>query len=160
MARSGRSHPYIPAGTGNSSACRPETDESWRADPYIQVTASATRVQVMRQQLERDDSDDDGIRGRRGIRAPYRSVPARTAGALLPDARLRARRRGSAAGDFPARVARARRLRRAPGVAAHLAVPDRDERVPDRAGAPQPPPAAVRPRQPGPRPGCGPGPAV
>src|SRR5712691_3378213 len=49
-------------------------------------------------QRECDDSDDDGIRGWRGVRASHRPVPARVAGTLLPDARLDPRRRGSAAG--------------------------------------------------------------
>src|ERR1700689_1792151 len=41
----------------------------------------------------------------RGVRRPDRAVPARTAGALLPDARLGGRRRGRGAGDLPAGLA-------------------------------------------------------
>ena len=63
-----------------------------------------------------------------------RGIPRRAARPLLPDARLRARRRGRAAGGEPARLARPRRLR-GPLVAAHVAAPDRDQRVPERARA-------------------------
>ena len=41
------------------------------------------------------------------VRRAHRAVPARTAGALLPDARLGRRRRGHAAGDADGRLARA-----------------------------------------------------
>src|SRR5262249_58673346 len=51
-------------------------------------------------------------------------------------------------GDVSAGVALVRRLR-GPLVDAHLAVPDRDQRVPDRDRAPRPPPPAVRAGRPG-----------
>ena len=84
--------------------------------------------------------------------AGHRPLPARAAGALLPDARLGARRRGPGAGDLPARLALLPRLR-GPVLAAHLALPDRHQRLPHRAGQPQPAPAADRAGRPQLRPG-------
>ena len=73
------------------------------------------------------------VRDRRS-RLPRRDRAAapRARGPLLPDARLRPGRRGPRAGDVPGRLARAGRLRR-PRLPAHLAVPDRDEPLPERA---------------------------
>src|SRR5580658_4204040 len=82
---------------------------------------------------------DDG--GRR-IRSPGRTVPDGAAGVLLPDARLGSRRRGLGPGHLPEGVAGAGAVRRDPQLTAHLALPDRDERVPDRLGGPRPPTAA------------------
>ena len=76
--------------------------------------------------------------------AADRPVPAGAAGALLPDARLGARRRGPAAGDAPARLAAYDQYDPSRVGAAHLAVPDRHQRLPDRARAAQPPAAALR----------------
>src|SRR5438270_824696 len=59
---------------------------------------------------------------KRGFRAPYRPVPGRAAGTLLPHARLGSRRRGPGAGDDAAGVALFRPVR-GPRVAADLAVP-------------------------------------
>ena len=56
------------------------------------------------------------------------------------------RGRGPRAGDLPAGLALVRRLR-GPVLAAHLAVPDRHQRLPDRAGTARPAGAAVRPRR-------------
>ena len=86
---------------------------------------------------------DDRPASRRGLPRGHRPLPARAARALLPDARLRARRRGPRAGDLPARLALVPRLR-GPVLAAHLALPDRHQRLPHRAGQPQPA-AAARP---------------
>src|SRR6516162_3146569 len=88
------------------------------------------------------------------VRARHRAVPAGTAGPLLPDARLAGRGRGSGPGNVPAGLAVARRLR-GPVVAAGLAVPDRHQRLPDRAGTAGPPRAAVRPGRAQRRPGRG-----
>ena len=52
-------------------------------------------------------------RRRAGVPRAGRAVPPRARGALLPDARLRARRRGHRPGDAAAGVARARALRAA-----------------------------------------------
>src|SRR3954465_1743029 len=72
-------------------------------------------------------------RGGRG-RVPRadRPLPARAARALLPDPRLGPGRGGRDAGDAAGRLAWPRGLRGA-RVAACLAVPDRDEPVPQRA---------------------------
>lgn len=71
-------------------------------------------------------------RRRTGVPRAHRPVPARAAGALLPDTRLADRRRGHAAGDAAGGLARAGRI---PGalVGAVLAVPHRDQPVPQRA---------------------------
>ena len=53
---------------------------------------------------------------RRGDRSGSRSAPGRADGVLLPDARLRARRRGPAAGDVAARLAGLRPVRPDPGL--------------------------------------------
>src|SRR5439155_23089278 len=65
-----------------------------------------------------------------------RALPFRAARPLLPDARLGPGRRGRAAGDAAARLARAAPLRGSQ-LAAQLAVQDRDQRLPegDRAAA-------------------------
>src|SRR5262249_6613470 len=63
-----------------------------------------------------DEEADDAATGtdRTGtgrVRPRHRAVPAGAAGALLPDARLAGRGRGSGPGDLPAGLAVARRLR-------------------------------------------------
>src|ERR1700736_7054025 len=83
--------------------------------------------------------DDEGRR----LRSPGRAVPDRAAGVLLPDARLGSLRRGLCAGHVPEGVAGAGSVRRDSQLTAHLALPDRDERLPDRLGGPRPPTAAV-----------------
>ena len=80
-------------------------------------------------------ADDHLHRRRDRVPRHRRAVPPHARGALLPDARLRPRRRGRRAGDAPARMALARPLR-GPLLRPHLAVPDRDERLPRRARAP------------------------
>src|SRR5215471_9552728 len=79
-------------------------------------------------------------RGRRGVPGAGRVAPAGAAGALLPDARLLRRRRGRRPGDDAGRLAGHRRVRRGPRVAAHLAVQDRHQPVPERAPRGAPPP--------------------
>src|SRR6202012_4803968 len=101
-------------------------------------------------------SDDE----RRRLRSPGRAVPDGTAGVLLPDARLGSRRRGLGPGHVPEGLADAAAVRRNSQLTAHLAVPDRDERLPDRLGGSRPPAAAVgaggrRGPPPAPRPGGG-----
>ena len=91
----------------------------------------------------RDGGGGRGDAGRRGLRPAHRSVAARAARVLLPDARLGTRRRRPGAGDPGPGLAVLRRVR-GPGVAADLAVPDRHERLPAGAGEPQPPAAARR----------------
>src|ERR1700689_5372251 len=83
--------------------------------------------------------DDEGRR----LRSPGRTLPDGAAGVLLPDARLCSRGRGPGPGDLPEGVAGAGAVRRGSQLTAHLAVPDRDERLPDRLGGPRPPTAAV-----------------
>src|SRR5215475_12844703 len=104
---------------------------------------------------EADDvatSADDTGPGR--VRPRHRAIPAGVAGALLPDDRLAGRGRGPGAGDLLAGLAVARRLR-GPVVAAGLAVPDRHQRLPDRAGTAGAPRTAVRPGRAERRPGRG-----
>src|SRR5882672_11797755 len=83
--------------------------------------------------------DDEGGR----LRPPSRTVPFGVAGVLLPDARLGSRRRGLGPGHVPEGVAGAGSVRRYSKLTAHLALPDRDERLPDRLGGARPPTAAV-----------------
>src|SRR5580658_5284084 len=83
--------------------------------------------------------DDEGRR----LRSPGRTVPDGAAGVLLPDARLGSRRRGPGPGHVPEGVAGAGAVRRDSQLAAHLALPDRDERLPDRIGGAWPPTTAV-----------------
>src|ERR1700735_467835 len=83
--------------------------------------------------------DDEGRR----LRSPGRTVPDGAAGVLLPDARLGSRRRRLGTGHVPEGVAGAGTVRRDSQLTAHLALPDRDERLPDRLGGPRPPAAAV-----------------
>src|SRR5690242_3686150 len=89
------------------------------------------------------ESDDDGRgdsgsggpgpgRGRRGVPPADRAAPPRAPGALLPDARLSAGRRGRAAGDHARRLARPGRLR-GPVQPADLAVPGGHQPLPERA---------------------------
>src|SRR5215469_14976983 len=80
----------------------------------------------------------------RWIRRGYRAVPAGTARALLPHARLDPRRGGPGPGDVPAGLAVLRRVR-GTVLGPYLAVPDSHQPVPDRAGRAQPTDAAVRP---------------
>src|SRR6516225_12312812 len=80
--------------------------------------------------------------GRR-LRSPGRTVPDGAAGVLLPDARLGSRRRGPGTGHVPEGVAGAGAVRRNAQLTAHLALPDRDERLPDRLGGPRPPAPAI-----------------
>ena len=63
-----------------------------------------------------------------------RSVPERAGGLLLPDAGLVPRRRGPGAGNNAACVEGAGPVRPQPGIRSHLVVPDRNQRVPVRAG--------------------------
>src|ERR1035437_106479 len=93
---------YIPA--AHRKLIGRGADDSWTAVRYTQVAACAA-LKLRGNQRECDDGDGDGIRGRRGSRTSHRWIPARAAGALLPDAGLGSRRRGPAAGDVPARVA-------------------------------------------------------
>src|ERR1700736_3682360 len=83
--------------------------------------------------------DDEGRR----LRSPGRTVPDGAAGVLLPDARLSSRRRGLGPGHVPEGVAGAGAVRRDSQLTAHLALPDRDEHLPDRFGGPRTPTAAV-----------------
>ena len=82
--------------------------------------------------------------GRRSDEHRRRALPRRAAAALLPDRRLAPGRRGSRAGDAAGRVARAWTASRS-ALDAHVAVPDRDEPLPEPAARPRaarPPPAA------------------
>ena len=78
-------------------------------------------------------------RRRARIRRAGRAVPARAAAALLPHARVAAGRRGPGPGDAARRLAEPRRLRGA-CVAARVALPDRDEPLPQRPTRPRAPP--------------------
>ena len=90
----------------------------------------------------------DGRRRRGRLSRRCAALPAGAAGALLPHDRIAARRRGSGPGNLPAGV---EVLRRVPGqiVGAHVAVPDRHQHLPDRAGRAQAPAAADRAGRPG-----------
>src|SRR5207245_7547601 len=101
-----------------------------------------------------------GDAGQRRLRATDRAVPARAAGALLPDARLGLRRRGPGAGDPGPGVAVLQRLS-GQVIAAGLVEPDRHQRLPAGYREPRAPAAALRLRRPGRGPGwpAGPGPA-
>src|SRR6185312_11796754 len=77
------------------------------------------------------------------LRSPSRTVPFGAAGVLLPDARLGSRRRVLGPGDISEGVAGAGSVRRDSQLTAYLALPDRDERLPDRLGGLRPPTAAV-----------------
>src|ERR1051326_1183641 len=79
-------------------------------------------------------------RGWRGVPGAGRVLPAGAAGALLPDARILRRRRGRRPGDDAGRLARHRRVRRGTRLAAHLAVQDRHQPVPQRAPRSEPAP--------------------
>src|SRR5262245_27169317 len=78
-------------------------------------------------------------RRRARVRVAGRAVPARASAALLPATRLRAGRRGSRPGNTARRLARAQRLRGA-GVAALLALPDRNQPEPQRNSRTRAPP--------------------
>src|SRR5215468_3359209 len=71
-------------------------------------------------------------RRRAGVRRTRRPVPARAAGALLPDPRLGPGRGGRAARDTAGGLAGPGRVR-GPRLTANLAVPDRDPALPERA---------------------------
>src|SRR6202046_1736688 len=88
---------------------------------------------------KRRGRDDEGGK----LRSPGRTVPDGTTGVLLPDARLGSRRRGLGPGHVPEGVAGAGAVRRDSQLTAPLALPDRDDRLPDRLGGPPPPTAAV-----------------
>ena len=79
---------------------------------------------------------------------PARAVPGRAARALLPDARLGARRRGRAAGRIAARLARTRKVR-GPQLAAVVALHDRHQHLPepDRAAPETRAAGRLRPRR-------------
>ena len=106
-ALSGRPPRHLPAPGGELIGCR--------------------GAEFPRRRLARGDRGD----ARTGRRAA-RGLPRRAAGALLPDARLRRRGRGPGPGDAAAGLAGRRPVRPAAGVAAHLAAPDRDQRLPHR----------------------------
>src|SRR5215469_11176310 len=79
-------------------------------------------------------------RGWRRVPRADRAVPPGAAGALLPDARILPGRRGRPAGNAAGRVAGSRRVHRRARLAAHLAVQDRHQPVPQRdARGPAPP---------------------
>src|SRR5579859_1427136 len=79
-------------------------------------------------------------RGWRGVPRAGRAAPAGAAGALLPDARILRRRRGRRPGDDAGGLARHRRVHRGTRLAAHLAVQDRHQPVPQRAPRSEPAP--------------------
>src|SRR5882757_2273301 len=87
------------------------------------------------------------------LRRPGRPLPTGTTGALLPDARLGARGGGPGPGDDAARMAGLGALRRRRRVDAHVALQDRDQRLPDRVTRPRKAPVAVGPGQAERRPG-------
>ncbi len=88
-----------------------------------------------------------------------RALPARAAGALLPDERLGARGRGPGPGDVPARLEGVGQLP-GPLLGPHLALPDRHQRLPHQPRGPAAAAAARRARHPRPdgrrRPRAGP----
>src|ERR1700756_2608844 len=104
--------------------------------PYASTTGSALVVLIG---AEKGRGRDDG--GRR-LRSPGRTVPDGAAGVLLPDARLGSRRRGLGPGQQHEGGGGAGAVRRDSQLTAHLALPDRDQRLPDRLEGPWPPTAA------------------
>jgi hypothetical protein len=80
-------------------------------------------------------SDAVLARARAGDEAAFRELTEGHRRALLPDPRLAARRRGHGAGDAPGRLAQPRDVRGA-RVRALLALPDRDQPLPQRAARP------------------------
>src|SRR6478752_3603315 len=79
----------------------------------------------------------------RGLRAQDRPAPRRTAGALLSDARIRARCGGPGAGNDATGLAVQRPVRRTASVRADLAVPDRHQRLSHFVAGQEAPPVAV-----------------
>ena len=105
-----------------------------------------TRVEVrhevrkkVRRMVTADLISQGAGQGWRGVPGADRAAPAGAAGALLPDARLFPGRRGRPPGHAAGRLARPRRVR-GTCLAAHLAVPDRHQPVPQRASRGQPAP--------------------
>ena len=78
-------------------------------------------------------------RGRRRVPRADRAAPPRTPGALLPDARIAPGCRGRPPRDAAGRLAGHRRVR-GTRLAAHLALPDRHQPLPQRASLGQPTP--------------------
>ena len=93
------------------------------------------RLTSPRARVRAADRGGSGPR-RAGIRADRRAVPRRAQCALLPDARLAARRRGRAPGCAAACLAGDRPLRR-PQLAALLALFDLHQHLPELARGPQ-----------------------
>ena len=81
------------------------------------------------------------------LRRARRALPARAAGALLPDARLASHEAEDLVQETYLRAWRALRRFERRVVAADLALPDRHQRLPDRARAARPAAAAVRARR-------------
>src|SRR5712672_3511797 len=106
----------------------PPLRASWKASMVILTGAEKGRGRA-----------DEGRR----LRSSGRTVPFGAAGVLLPNARLGSRRRGLGPGHVPEGMAGAGSVRRDSQLTAHLALPDRDERLPDRLGGSRPSAAAV-----------------
>ena len=117
------------------------------ADRPVRVPAGVYRMRRATSESEVTTTADLITRARAGDgeRVPRadRAAPPRAAGALLPDARVVPGRRGRPAGDAAGRLAGPRRVRGA-RVAAHLALPDRHQPLPQRAPLGR---AGARPRR-------------
>src|SRR5215831_6770843 len=87
------------------------------------------------------------VRRRARVRRVDSAVPARVAAVLLPDARHYPGRRGPAPGDARGGLARTRPVRGAVRVA-YLAIPNRDEPLPERAACPRSRPDMYTPEVP------------
>src|SRR6202030_3351543 len=95
------------------------------------------RYDVVRKEGAQDGDSRSALTGTgrrwRGVPGADRAAPAGAAGALLPDARLRRRRRGRRPGDDAGRLASHRRVHAGTRLTAHLAVQDRHQPVPQRS---------------------------
>src|ERR1043166_3912143 len=102
------------------------------------------RYDVVRKEGAQDGDSRSSLtgagRGWRGVPGAGRVPPAGAAGALLPDARILRRRRGCRPGNDAGRLARPRRVHRGTRLAAHLAVQNRHQPVPQRAPRSEPAP--------------------
>ena len=108
-------------------------------DPVLSVSAPSMGGARDRSARAREGARDDrGRSAAAGARTAAGAASPRAHRVLLPDARLGVRGRGRRAGDDGPGVAQPRPVR-GPLVAAVVALPDRDERLPRHAGRPQPP---------------------
>src|SRR5258707_10934760 len=122
---------------------RPHRGVGWCGAQFWARVVSVTDVHTRRSEMggysgERKADRPGPGGGRRGVPAADRPVPARAAGALLPDPRLAAGRRGRAPGHAAGRLAGPRRFRGA-FLDTDLVVPGSDQPLPQRPPISEPP---------------------